>query len=724
MVDVVICNEFIEKGFSLLPLQNNSKIPADKWAKKSKEELNCKTLNSASNNFGIRTGKISDIFVLDIDDYKKECHIKEKLLEIDTYKVKTPRGGSHIYFRYNPKVKTTTNEELAIDIRSDGGYVVAPTSTINGNSYEVIQNSDICYAPEWLLGYIFKFICKQNNIIINENFKPVSFEDLKTKVMGLDKQRASNYDDWLKIGFIIQTTSLENDYYEKGRYLFHEFSEQCEEKYDVDKTDEFYDKVRETDTKIKYASLVLMYNKDNNLKNGDLGDEYSGDKDLAIKLYEDNEEKIINTSNGIYCKHNILNIWIKDHEQVFKTYIQNCNYYCYDKNQKKKYINEQTSKWKSIITQLETYIFNNMKKEDTIIEKMDNYRDYIPFLNCCYDLVNQKWINCLPEDYICSNVVNIKIDTSIEPTEEEISQVNYWFDSILEEYKQPFISYCIRMLGGNYTDKKWLSSIGLRNSGKGVLEKIFSHLFGNFVGQIDSKNLECKNSMESTERSRGCLEPFSTKRLVFSSEARPNATMDGTLLKSTGSGGDQFFYRQSYGTLQSGYFRAGFVFQANTLPKIDPTDAYENMLYFPMPCKFVSKDELENNYGGYKIKEADPFIKEQIIDEKYRMAFYKVIFSYYNMKNPYKLLIEKGLELREDEEGDTNEFGIFEKMINENFVITKDNEDTIKAKELNTFIKNNGFSVNADRIRMYLKTMGVTLDKKGTRIYRHIKEKD
>ena len=728
MVNVKIREDLVKLGYSLLPLNNNSKIAKCKWGKKSKEELNQKTLEDNSNNFAVRTGKISGIYVLDIDNYKKDCEIQQDLFKIDTLQVKTPRGGFHLYFKYNKKIKTTTNEGLAIDIRSDGGYVVAPTSTIDGKSYEIIKNAEVCETPDWLMDYILKKICKNSssNTDTNnreKNFKPVSFEELEEKVMTLDEERASNYDDWLKIGFIIQHTSFENNYFEKGRQLFHNFSKRCPEKYDEEKCNTFFDNFRETENKIKYASLLLMNSQDNNLKNDEI--EYHGDKDLALKLFEDHKNNIVNTSNGIYCKHPITNTWSKDHEKMFRSYIQNCNYFFIDKDKNPKFIKNQTTKWKAIITQLETYIFTNVEKDEIFLEKLDNYTGYIPFLNCCYDLVNRKWIEKLPDHIYCSQFINVRIDLSKKtPNESEIQEVENWLTSILENFKSEFLCYCIRMLGGHYLDKKWLASIGLRNSGKGVIERIFLHLFANFVGQIDTKNLELKNTTESTERSRGCLEPFATTRLVFSSEAKPNAIMDGTLLKSTGSGGDKFYYRQSYGTLQSGYFRAGFIFQANTLPKIEPADAYENMLYFPMPCKFVSEEELNTNFGGYKVKLADPKIKDKILDEKYRMAFYHVIFSYYKNDADYKLLIESCNELRSDEEEDVNEFAGFEKMINENFVITDNKDDTIKAKDLHFSIKNNGFILNADRVSQYLKTMGVILDKKGVRQYKKIKVKD
>jgi hypothetical protein len=734
MVNADVINKFIKMDFCLIPLNDNSKIAKIKWSGRAKKELNDATLKHKGTNFAIKTGKMSNIYVLDIDDYKKECEIKEKLNQIETFKVKTPRGGLHLYFKYNSKITQTVNETLAIDIRSDGGYVVAPTSTVDGNEYEIISDNEVCETPDWLLDYIFSKIGKKrvspkSNKQKNLKSVVILFAELSEKVLGLNEERASNYDDWLKVGFIIQETSIANDYYEEGRELFHEFSKKCIEKYNPEKVDEFYNTVREIDNKAKFPTLCLMYNEDNNFTKSyekDIdGEEFFGEKDCAIKLYEKHAKNIVYTSNGIYCKHERSGIWDINHEKMIKIYIQNSGLYCVNPmNEQKSFLRNQTSRWKTIITQVETYIYSNIQPNEAFITNLDNYTGYIPFLNCCYDLVNQKWIEKLPAEYYCSKVINFTIDTECIATEDELITVNSWFDSILEDYKEEFLTYCIRMLGGHSQDKKWLASIGLRNSGKGVIEKIFKHLFGNFVGQIDAKNLEFKKSMESTERSRGFLEPFTNCRLVFSSEARPKAIIDGTIIKSISSGGDSIEYRQSYGTLKKGDYKAGFVFQANSLPDFDNPDAFENMLYLPMPSKFVEEEDLNTDYGGYNVKLADPLIKDKIREDKFKTAFYSVVFSYYGKKNmAYPQLTNMSKNLRENEGGDVNEFNTFKLILFEYCVLSNDKIDYIKATELHAIIRNSTLSMNCDRIKKYMMSLGCKADTNNGRCYKGIKYK-
>ena len=85
-----------------------------------------------------------------------------------TRRHRTPSGGAHLFFKvpFNLKASNTRKrfghaiwagtsiEQTGIDIRSYGGQVVAPPSTISTGIYEVIDDSPPAMAPEWLLQII------------------------------------------------------------------------------------------------------------------------------------------------------------------------------------------------------------------------------------------------------------------------------------------------------------------------------------------------------------------------------------------------------------------------------------------------------------------------------------------------------------------------------------------------------------------------------------------
>jgi hypothetical protein len=145
--------KYVKLGLSVIPLTPNNKLPLIEWKeytqRKTKETDFAEWfITDETKNIGIVTGNISGITVVDFD-LKNGLSDKFKLFP-PTKTVKTPSGGFHLYYRYNPIMKTTADvfkDGSGVDIRNDGGYVVAPPSTINGESYKVINGADFAEFP-------------------------------------------------------------------------------------------------------------------------------------------------------------------------------------------------------------------------------------------------------------------------------------------------------------------------------------------------------------------------------------------------------------------------------------------------------------------------------------------------------------------------------------------------------------------------------------------------
>jgi hypothetical protein len=111
---------------------------------------------------GIVTGAVSGIFVVDLDVKNGVDGVANfaALGEVPpTYTVATPTGGFHLYFRHPGfRVRNSAPNSnpiaLGVDIRGDGGYVVAPGSPHrNGGRYAVAADLPIAEAPAWLLAW-------------------------------------------------------------------------------------------------------------------------------------------------------------------------------------------------------------------------------------------------------------------------------------------------------------------------------------------------------------------------------------------------------------------------------------------------------------------------------------------------------------------------------------------------------------------------------------------
>lgn len=116
-------------------------------------------------NIGIATGAVSGIFALDIDPRHggKENldHLERRhgFFPAEAVRFHTGGGGEHILFKHPGINIPNLVGRLAagIDIRGDGGYIVAPPSThVSGRSYaiDVDDHPEYCAIPEapaWLL---------------------------------------------------------------------------------------------------------------------------------------------------------------------------------------------------------------------------------------------------------------------------------------------------------------------------------------------------------------------------------------------------------------------------------------------------------------------------------------------------------------------------------------------------------------------------------------------
>ena len=115
-------------------------------------------------NVGIATGTPSGFWVLDVDPEKGgmdslRALIAEHGAPPETYTVKTGGKGWQFYFAL-PDFVVRNSVDLkghkGIDVRGDGGQVVAPPSVSGKGPYAVAKDVPIAAAPDWLLELIRK----------------------------------------------------------------------------------------------------------------------------------------------------------------------------------------------------------------------------------------------------------------------------------------------------------------------------------------------------------------------------------------------------------------------------------------------------------------------------------------------------------------------------------------------------------------------------------------
>jgi hypothetical protein len=158
MIDCAL--RLAEKGLAIFPCVPRSKKPATmhgcKDASTDASLIQSWWRRQPAFNIGVATGSVSGIFVVDVDDGEAELRqLEAEYGELPSTVEAITARGRHLFFRYPGfKVRNTVALAPGIDIRGDGGYVVAPPSLHpSGRRYawSVDSASSFADAPPWVL---------------------------------------------------------------------------------------------------------------------------------------------------------------------------------------------------------------------------------------------------------------------------------------------------------------------------------------------------------------------------------------------------------------------------------------------------------------------------------------------------------------------------------------------------------------------------------------------
>ncbi|MEV6757300.1 bifunctional DNA primase/polymerase [Streptomyces sp. NPDC051214] len=166
-----------ERGWHVFPLIPGAKRPAVKaWEQRATTDAERidRCWLTADYNLGIATGP-AGLVVIDLDVPKHDqdvppagtrkgvvdgADVLALLAEQQghpwpdsTYTVRTPSGGTHLYFSApeGAKLRNTAGAlGWKVDTRAAGGYVVGAGSTVNGRPYTVVRETEPVPLPAWL----------------------------------------------------------------------------------------------------------------------------------------------------------------------------------------------------------------------------------------------------------------------------------------------------------------------------------------------------------------------------------------------------------------------------------------------------------------------------------------------------------------------------------------------------------------------------------------------
>lgn len=195
--------------------------------------------------YGLRTGRVSNITAIDIDDPTLE-HNKELIRLCDqAHGVRqNTKKGIHYLFTYTDALKQTTNKKLELDIRNDGGFLL-----IEPSSYKV-RNTQYKYSianlpqtkeavpecPQTVIDYILKLYRpnldarehKANRKMLKDRAKTMNADigktradlskreaDVRRLLSTIDLKHAEDYSDWVAVGIALNHAGLPWEVYDE-----------------------------------------------------------------------------------------------------------------------------------------------------------------------------------------------------------------------------------------------------------------------------------------------------------------------------------------------------------------------------------------------------------------------------------------------------------------------------------------------------------------------------
>jgi len=146
---------YASQGIRVFPLQPGTKLPMRGWSWKKIATNDPETVRSwwqtwPGANIGLVMGAESGIIALDIDMKNGQDGLRSyQAIAQETFHgpvQQTPTGGQHLILAYTPGFRNFTHKGDfgGLDMRTDGGYIVAAPSTINGvGMYQWAQDGSV-----------------------------------------------------------------------------------------------------------------------------------------------------------------------------------------------------------------------------------------------------------------------------------------------------------------------------------------------------------------------------------------------------------------------------------------------------------------------------------------------------------------------------------------------------------------------------------------------------
>ena len=494
--------------------------------------LNWRTINkenclkySVGGAYAVVTGEQSNLTIVDFDVKDEYYKLMEQHPELKEYKTIQTNKGFHIWFKYDPDFKTTTDafsDYKGVDIRNDAGIVFCPPTTYKMPNGDIVKYVDLGgkfeLPPNYLKTYIK--VRGQKNDVMKQNVsvKEIVHNVVKNEIIDkllylglLDGKAFGSWDDWRNVGLCMRwITTFEH---------FDEFSKINKEKYDKNETINLWNNIHEKYEAMNIGTLY-HYAKDYNTDKYNLYFNYfitlnkmmKGALTIAECISPKLERHLKWSNDKWFMFYKKTNLWMETKEpshiivQMIHKHIDysiqikiNERTKTEDAEQQKN-ITDEISKYSKMYSEVDKSGFYSMitKHLKTILYdsefyyKLDNNPYKIAFLDGIYDVRENKFNKDYSDyDYI-TKTIPFKYNEPSQEQTEFVKNVIYKICNCNQSHMDYYLGVMGQaLLGDAELEKALYFCVGVGgNNGKTLILEALADVMPNYVSKIERKTFE------------------------------------------------------------------------------------------------------------------------------------------------------------------------------------------------------------------------------------------
>ena len=650
-----------------------------KWSKITLDNCDC---YDNQNCIAVITGEKSNLTIIDFDDSDTYETLKHEYPELSNYKTIKTNNGFHVWTKYNPNIKNSTNvlkNYKSVDFRNDGGFAITyPTSykLLDGRTSEYINmGGEILPFPKFMTPLINADSLKENKKVKkskipkneepkNDDLSSISDEsfdddknfkkdkpkkakkenkfqietidiDIRQMLELIDDKYLDDYNSWIKIVYACKNLNID-----KGYII--EISKKSR-KFDMETFENVYSYHYPAFTIGTIRHFAKLSNESEYIKLVPFNIHSVSDRFLADLFYQLHGTDYVFQDGFMYIYHNeswecdedllklkgniqrkiIPFVKNKQNEDMQNAgedidVLKECAD-LYNKCYKKL---STTSETNAIATSFKYLISLEQSNKEDIFDK----KPFIfSFLNKAYDIQTGKPYTILKEDYITQNT---KYD--YRPyTKEQYALIKKLMEQIFpdEEVRKCYISVLYSGLIGQQFEF-FIVANGCGRNGKGLINELFYSL----LGDMYAYNLPVSvltSSLKSDGSPNPTLSNMKNKRWILSSEPDDKNGSKLVMASIKKITGDQILSaRQLYSKNTEVPLTNTQAMECNSKLKFSGTideSVLNRIRDIPFVSHFTSDESLWNKEQN--VFPVNPIYKTTEFKKNHRIAFFHYILD-------------------------------------------------------------------------------------------------